>query len=377
MAGGRRVGKLVGAMMEFGRQAVYYAVAFVGGFFQSRSHAAMEILALRSQLALCRHRIEMKKHPKPRPPLAFRWLWVIMCKTWGGWQGAACLMKPATVLKWHRTAFRLHWRWKSRKRGRPAISARTIALIRRLSRENQLWSAERIHNHLVLLGYNPPHPDTIRRYMIRSNRRGGKSQSWLTFLRNHTGESWGMDFFTVPTLTFRSLYVFVVLNHARRQVVYFNVTEHPTSAWVTRQLGEAMPFDVRPRFLFRDNDGIYGRAVPDFLKSHGVGEIRNAYRSPWQNPFVERFIGTLRRELLDHVIVINDQQLRRLLREFIDGYYHCARPHQGLGGGVPLQDEDNGAGPILVRPANDPEGDQLLAFPVVGGLHHRYVRLAA
>ncbi len=373
----RSVGQFVRAMMEFGRHAIYYAVVFVGGFIQTRTRAAMEILALRSQLALCQNRIEMKKLPKPRLPLAFRWLWVVLSKTWGGWQNAVCLMKPATVLKWHRTAFRLYWRWKCRPRGRPAISAQMIALIRRLSRENQLWSAERIHDHLALLGIDPPHPDTIRKYMIRPKERGGKSQTWLTFLRNHTGESWGMDFFTVPTLTFRSLYVFVVLNHARRQVVHFKVTGDPTSAWVIRQLSEAMPFDLRPRFLFRDNDGIYGRAVPDFLKNHGVEEIRNAFRSPWQNPYVERFIGTLRRELLDHVVIFNERQLRRLLREFIDGYYHCARPHQGLGGGVPIEEQNLGYGPIPVRPENNDEADQLLAFPVVGGLHHRYIRLAA
>ena len=174
------------------------------------------------------------------------------------------------------------------------------ALIRKLSREHFLWSAERIHGHLVLIGFGSPCPDTIRKYMVKPKGGPEKSQTWLTFLHNHTHASWGIDIFTVPTIRFQILYVFVVLNHARRQVVNVAVTVHPTMAWVIQQLREAMPFGIQPTYLFRDNDATYGDEMGRFLKGMRIEEVRTAYRNPWQNPFVERYVGILRRELLDH-----------------------------------------------------------------------------
>jgi len=221
---------------------------------------------------------------------------------------------------------------------------------------------------LVLLGYDPPCPDTIRRYMVKPKGGTDKSQNWLTFLRNHTHVSWGMDFFTVPTIRFQILYVFVVLNHARRQVVHVAVTSHPTMAWVIQQLREAMPFGVQPTYMFRDNDGIYGDDVSRFLKGTGIEEVKIALGSPWQNPYVERYVGILRRELLDHVIVLNEEHLKRLLEEFIEEYYHIARPHHGLEGETPFPTDK----PDPVR-----EPSRLVSIPVVGGLHHRYIRVAA
>ena len=188
----------------------------------------------------------------------------------------------------------------------------------------------------MLLGLDPPCPDTIRKSLLKPKGGGEISQSWLTFLRNHMQGSWAMDFFTVPTIRFKVLYVFVVLNHSRRQVVQFGVTAHPTMAWVIQQLREAMPFDVQPRYMFRDNDGIYGDEVSPFLVGTGIEEVKTAYRSPWQNPFVERYGGTLWRELLDHVIILSEEHLKGLLNEFIEEYYHIARPHQGLDGDTPF-----------------------------------------
>jgi putative transposase len=278
-------------------------------------------------------------------------------------------MQPKTVLKWHDRAFRLWWRWKSRsKGGRQPISQEMRPLIRRLSRENVLWSAERIHGHLVLLGFDPPCPDTIRKYMVGPGGGTEKSQNWLTFLRNHTDISWGMDFFTVTTIRFQILYVFVVLNHARRQVVHVAVTAHPTMAWVIQQLREAMPFGIQPTYLFRDNDGIYGESVGRVLKGTGIEEVRITFRCPWQNPFVERYVGILRRELLDHVLVFNEKHLTRLLREFIDEYYHIARPHNGLDGETPF---------VIEKPEPVREVSGLVSIPVAGGLHHPYIRVAA
>jgi transposase InsO family protein len=177
-----------------------------------------------------------------------------------------------------------------------------------------------------------------------------------------------MDFFTVPTLRFQILYVFVILSHPRRRAVHFGVTAHPTMAWVIQQLREATPFGLQPRYMFRDNDGIYGDEVCQFLVGNGIEEIKTAYRSPWQNPFVERFGGTLRRELLNQVIILNEEHLKGVLKEFIEEYYHIARPHQGLDGNPPFP----AAKPRLVTAAS-----HLVSIPVVGGLHHRYVRVAA
>jgi putative transposase len=197
---------------------------------------------------------------------------------------------------------------------------------------------------------------------------GEKSQSWLTFLHNHMQVCWAMDFFTVPTLRFQILYVFVVLSHSRRQVAHLGVTAHPMMAWVIQQLREAMPFGQQPTYLFRDNDGIYGKAVSRFLVGTGVEEGKTAYRSPWQNPFVERYAGTLRRELLDHVIILSEEHLKGLLKEFIEEYYHRARPHQGL--------DDNTPYPFA-KPEAVTAASRLVSIPVVGGLHHRYLRVAA
>ena len=278
-------------------------------------------------------------------------------------------MKPKTVLKWHEHAFLNWWRWKSRRKGgRPTISQEMRTLIRRLSRENVLWSAETIHGHLVLLGFDPPCPDTIRKYMVKPKGGRNKSQTWLTFLRNHLQVSWAMDFFTVPTVRFQILYLFVILNHSRRQVVHFAVTAHPTTAWAIQQLRAAMPFGRQPTYLFRDNDRIYGDEVGRFLLGIGIAEVKTAHRSPWQNPFVERYGGTLRRELLDHIIVLNEGHLKRLLKEFIEEYYHLARPHQGLNGDTPV---------LRAKPESAANVSRLVSIPVVGGLHHRYMRMAA
>ena len=175
-------------------------------------------------------------------------------------------------------------------------------------------------------------------------------------------------FFTVTTINFTTLYVFLVLDHGRREVMHFAVTRHPYMNWVIQQLRESMPFGRQPKYLFRDNDGIYGNGIRAFLDRCGIEEVRTAYRSPWQNPFVERFIGTLRREMLDHVIVLSQSHLERLLREFIKEYYHVARPHQGLVGDTPI---------IQTKPPESSGPSRLISIPILGGLHHRYVRVAA
>ncbi|MBI5724993.1 MAG: transposase [Planctomycetes bacterium] len=195
------------------------------------------------------------------------------------------------------------------------------------------------------------------------NRR---SSTWKTFLKNHLDCSWAMDFFTVPTLTFKILYVFLIFDHDRRKVIHFASSFNPTLQWVIQQIREATPFGRQPKYLFHDNDGIFGLGLDHFLRRCGIKPVRTAYRSPWQNPFVERFIGTLRRELLDHVIILSQRHLDRLLAEFIEDYYHIGRPHQGLGGQTPIP-----------QPRAPSGKTRIVSVPVLSGLHHRYYRAVA
>jgi transposase InsO family protein len=347
-----------------------YLLRFLSVFFQSRASLAARLLAAESQVGICKRRMEQKGSAKPKFTAGFRLLWVILSKLWAPWQAAAQLMQPATVKAWHTRALKLYRRWKSRKKqGRPPISADMRDLIRKLSSENPLWGAGQIRDNLLLLHYDPPCEDTIRKYMVKPKNPQDKSTTWLPFLRNHLDVSWAIDFFTVNTIGFETLYIFLVLAHGRRKVVHLAITRNPSMRWVIQQLREAMPYGGQPRFLFLDNDGIYGDGVGEFLDSCGIEEVRTAYRCPWQNPFVERFGGTLRRELLDHVIVLGVGHLERLLREFIEAYYHPARPHQGLDGDTPI------AQPKADAPITGPT--RLISTPILGGLHHRYQRVAA
>ncbi len=334
---------------------------------QPKAVLAAKLLAAESQLAACVDAVNRRKAPKPRFGQAFRLLWVMLSKLVDGWEGLAQVMKPATVKRWHKQVFRVYWRWRS-KPGRSPIPHEMQALIRRLSRENPLWGAEHIREELVLLGHEPPCEDTIRKYMKKPKKPRRPSGTWLPFLRNHLDVAWAMDFLTVTTLTLKLLYVFVILKHGRRKVRQFATTYHPTMEWVIQHLRDAMPWGEQPRYMHRDNDGIYGDGVSAFLVSCDIEEVRTAFRSPWQNPYIERFAGTLRRELLDHVIVLSQAHLERLLREFIEDYYHTDRPHRRLGGDTPIPHE---------KPAVISGPTKLVSIPLLGGLHHRYFRVAA
>jgi transposase InsO family protein len=328
---------------------------FLRGILASRLSLATENLALRQQLAVLHRRT-----PSPRLRWHDRFFWLGLSRIWSGWRSALVLVTPATVVRWHRQGFRLYWRWKSRGQpGRPTIPRDVIALIRRMARENPTWGAPRIRAELHLLGHDLAE-STVAKYLPKG--RKPPSQTWKTFLQNHVGCLASIDFFVVPTATFRLLYVFVVLCHDRRRVVHCNVTAAPTAAWVSQQLREAFPFDTAPRYLIRDRDGTYGEEVRRCLRSLGIEEVLIAPRSPCHNPFVERLIGTLRRECLDHLIVLNERHLLRILKSFF-AYYHEARPHMAL--------DHNAPQPRAVEP---PELGPVVAVPMVGGLHHRYRR---
>ena len=331
---------------------------FLRVWFVTRVHLTVEILALRQQLAVMKR---PNKRPKLRPRDRVFWVWLM--RLWPHWKSALIIVKPDTVIRWHRQGFRLYWRWKSRTRrpGRPLIKLEVRALIRKMSKENPTWGAPRIRSELKLLGHDVAE-STVAKYMVR--HRKPPSQTWRTFLDNHVHELAGIDFFTVPTATFRVLYCFIVLRHHRRRVVHFNVTANPTAQWTAQQITEAFPFDEAPRYMIRDRDGIYGDFFRKRVKNIGIDEVRIAPQAPWQNPYCERVIGSIRRECLDRVIILNEFHLMRILTSYFD-YYHRSRTHLSLNRNSPM--------PREVEPPS--QGD-VISIPQVGGLHHRYARAA-
>ena len=327
---------------------------------KSRRNLLFENIALRHQLLV----LSRKTKPTRFTPVD-RALWVWLSLAWNRWTSVLRLFQPDTVVRWHRQGFRLFWRWKSRtgKPGRKRIAAETVDLIRQMSRANPLWGAPRIHGELLKLGIGVAQR-TVAKYMVSHPRRS-TSQMWTSFLRNHLGQMVSVDFFMVPTLRFHVLYVFLVLSHSRREVLHFNVTDTPSARWTAQQLREAFAFSSPPKYLMRDRDSIYGLEFQRVAQTLELEELRIAPRSPWQSPYVERLIGSVRRECLDHVIVLSRSHLYHLLQKYF-AYYHDWRTHLGL-------DKDAPEG----RRVESLEEGRIVAFPEVGGLHHHYERRAA
>jgi putative transposase len=335
-------------------------LASLSSIFRSRAGLQLENLALRHQIGVLR-----RSAPK-RPKLTSgdRLLWICLSRLWREWRSALAIVQPETVVAWHRAGFRLFWTWKVRRGqpGRPATSREIRDLIRKMCRENPTWGAPRIHGELLKLGIDIGE-SSVSKYMVRC--RKPPSQTWRTFLENHAQQLVSIDFFTVPTIRFQVLYVFLVLAHDRRRILHFNVTAHPTAEWTGQQLREAFPFDQLPRYLLRDHDAIFGNDFREQVRGLGICEVLSAPRSPWQRAYVERVIGSIRRECLDHVIVFHENSLRRTLNSYFD-YYHRSRTHLSLGKDSPV--------PRAIQP---PEMGSIVAVPQVGGLHHRYERRAA
>src|SRR3989475_5886812 len=320
---------------------------------------ALENLALHQQLAVYKRTMT-----QPRLRTADRFFWVGLARVWAGWRQPLVIVTPDTVLRWQRRRFRAHWTKVSGRptRGRPPVNAEIKVLIMRMAAANPLWGAPRIHGELLKLGLDVTERTVSR---LLPKRRSPPSQTWRTFLANHVRDLVSIDFFTVPTARLRVLFVLVVLHHHRRRVVHFNVTEHPTAAWTTQQLVDAFPDDSAPPYLLRDRDSVYGPAFRRRVKSMGLREVRTAPHSPWQNPFAERLIGSIRRECLDPVLVLSGRHLRRApTRHFAS--YHRSRTHLALQKDTPD-----------ARPIERPELMTVVQIPEVGGLHHRYVRRAA
>ncbi len=330
----------------------------VAAVFKDRADLVAENMALRHQLSCLIHR-----GPRPKLRPTDRFFWVLLSRFWSGWRESLAVVKPATVLAWHRKGFKLFWRWKSRKRGpgRPRISVEIRKLIIEMAEMNVGWGAPRIHGELLKLGIGISET-TVSRCMPRLPPPAGSRQQWGTFLRNHLHETLAVDFAVVPTATFGILYVFFVLSLERRRVLHFNVTRHPTAEWTAQQVVEACPFELPGRFLIRDNDKIYGTKFRHRVDGLGLEQIGTAFRSPWQNGFAERWIASLRKDCLDHVIPISECQLRRVIQSYVD-YYHADRTHLGLEKDSPEE-----------RSIERREMGEVVAFRRVGGLHHRYTR---
>ena len=334
-------------------------LAAVAATFRARLALQVEILALRHQLAAFK---AGGRRPKLRPPDRRLWAW--LSRVWPGWRDLLVFVQPATVVAWQRNRFRRHWAGLSAKRGpgRPKVAKETRDLIYRMSVANPTWGSPRIRGELRKLGIKVA-KSTVEAYMEK--RRKPSSPTWRTFLESHVEDLVSIDFFTVPTVRFTVLFVFLVLSHHRRRVVHFGITTNPTAAWTAQQVVEAFPWDEAPRFLLRDRDSVYGSWFRQRVKNMGIEEVVTSVRSPWQSPYVERLIGSIRRECLNHVIVFSEGHLRRFIVRYFD-YYHRSRTRMSLGMDCPEP-----------RPEQSVEDGRVVETPQVFGLHHRYERRAA
>src|SRR6266700_864323 len=330
---------------------IFLFLNLVFSLFKSKSRLEAENAALRQQLSVLQRKVRGRVQFTNSDRLFFiqlyRWFPAIL--------KAVAIIRPETLVRWHRAGFRRYWRWKSRNLGgRPQIDADLRALIRRMSIENMLWGAPRLHGELLKLGFAVAQ-STVAKYMAKIDG-SPCGQSWGTFLRNHMPHIAAMDLFVVPTIGFNLLYVLVIVRLARCKLVWINVTAHPTAEWIARQITEAFPWKEAPRYLIRDRDAIYGAAVARRLRAMGIRDKRIAPGSPWQNAFVERLIGTIRGECLDHMIVFGEAHLRRILGKYA-AYYNESRIHRSLNKDAPFQRAIERVGAITSR-------------PVLGGLHH-------
>jgi len=292
-----------------------------------------------------------------------RMLLVLLARAVRTWKQALFIVQPETLLRWHRQGFQLYWKYKSRAAvSKPKIAAETVALIKEMARENRLWGAERIRGELLKLGIYVC-KRTIQKYMrhARSPRRGG--QTWATFLQNHAKDIWACDFLQITDLFFRSLFAFFIIDMHSRRVIHVGVTRSPTDAWTAQQLREATPYGQSPNYLIRDRDGKFGSCFARVAATSGSKMLKTPYHAPRANAICERFLGSVRRECLDHLFIFQEKQLHRVLRAYVQ-YFNQARPHQGIKQQIP---ELYG---VPVPP--DHEGGKILSFPILGGLHHDY-----
>ncbi|MSO94085.1 MAG: transposase [Rhodospirillales bacterium] len=327
----------------------------LASLFKCRARLGVEILALR-------HQINILRRKAPRRVLLTsvdRLIFVSLYRLVPTIRDALAIVKPETVVRWHRAGFRVYWRWKSRScGGRPKTAVEICRLIREMSLANPLWGAPRIHGELLKLGIDVGQT-TVAKYMVRHRRP--PSQGWQTFLRNHADGIASIDLFVVPTASFRLLYGFLMLRHGRRQILALGVTAHPTAEWIARQITEACGWERSPCHIIRDRDGVYGQVFTRRLRAMGIRDRPTSPRSPWQNAYAERLIGSIRRECLDHIVVFGERHLRRILESYT-AYYNNLRTHLSLNKDTPVSRPIHAVGRIVSQ-------------PILAGLHHHYVRV--
>src|SRR5450756_348597 len=333
---------------------ICFVLAVLASPFKSKSRLEAENAVLRHQLIVLQRKVIGRAHLTNND----RWFFVQMYRWLPSILKVVTIIEPETLVRWHRAGFRRYWRWKSRSRGgRPQIDVELRTLIRQMNMENLLWGAVPIHGELLKLGFSVAQ-STVATYMVE--RRGPPSQGWRTFLRNHALDMAAMDLFGVPTIGFKLLYGFVIVRLHRRDLVWINVTTNPTAEWVARQITEAFPWDGAPRYMIRDRDRIYGAVVTRRLRAMGIRDKPTEPASPWQNGFAERLIGSIRRECVDHIIVLGEMHLRRVLKSYAD-YYNCVRTHRSLNKDAPVTRQIQRIGSIK-------------SHAIFGGLHHHYAR---
>ncbi|HEW79599.1 MAG TPA: transposase [Phycisphaerales bacterium] len=325
--------------------------------FKTRQSVVLENLLLRQQIIIFK-----RKTKRPRIENIDRIILAWISKLWNDWKSAMIIVKPETVIGWHKKGFKLYWKRKSLRVGRPNIDWQLIKFIRRMQKENQAWSAQRIQGELVKLGLDVS-DNTVAKYMRKHKADPEKRQRWLTFLRNHARHIVGIDFLVARTIFFKSMHVFVAISHDRRKILHFGVTSKPHSQWAIQQLRETFAFDETTKYVIRDNDKIFSEDFKQHIKNFGLKDKPTAYRSPWQNPIAERVIGTLRRECLDHMIILNEKHLYDVLHKYIFEYYNVSRTHMSLGKDSPER-----------RPIQ--KDGKIVSKPILGGLHHIYSRAA-
>ena len=318
--------------------------------------------------ALLRHQLVLLRRSSKRPALkpTDRLSLLLLAKMTRTWRQVLLLVQPATLLRWHREGFRLFWRLKSKPLQRqPRLSVEAIGLIRQMAKENPLWGAERIRGELLKLGIHVS-KQTVQRYRGQGPSPVQPSQTWSTFLKTHARDIWACDFVPVIDLVFRQLYVFFIIELHSRRVVHFNITRHPTQFWVARQLREATPDTQKPKYIIRDNDAKFGSAFDAVAQQTGIEVLRTPIRAPKANSICERFIGSVRRECLDHLLIFGERQLYHVIKTYTD-YFNYSRPHQGIDQRVPQQ--------LLLDTTLQTIG-KIISFPVLNGLHHEYRRAA-
>jgi putative transposase len=346
-------------------RSVTRPVSLVGGLLRdvtrSRGELLAENMALRQQLIVVARTV---KNPKVAP--VERGLLVLLARFAPHWRDAMLLVKPETVLRWHREGFRLFWKVRSRARARstPRIDAETSEFIARLARENRLWGAERVRGELLKIGVQVS-KRTIQKYMRRVRGPAPWGQSWSTFLRNHMHQTWACDFLQLYDFWFRPIFAFFIIDLGARRVVHVGVTRNPSTTWVAQQIRNATPCGEGPRFLIRDNDDKFGIDFDRAAKGAGVRVLRTGVRAPRMNADCERFLGSARRDCVDHVLVLGERHLERVLQEYCFRYFNQARPHQGMGQLVPIGSANSAAG-----------RGEVVSVSVLNGLHHDYQRAA-